>query len=161
MLCFSWFGHGFIMSVPPYPNAGRYKARTLEWYATHRPLSVGDVCQSGYNVQTVYRISLKYESICNGKISNLIMGKVTDQRLRPNHNICVKSYLFIFLLLPSSSMNGSVRPSDPPFSPCSHHHEIFRSYHHLQKWCSCKSSMVIGYRSRSQRSKSYLTVYGL
>ena len=34
----------------------------------------------------------------------------------------------------------SVRPSVPPFSPCSHHHEIFRSYYHGQKWCPCKRS---------------------
>ena len=34
----------------------------------------------------------------------------------------------------------SVRLSVTPFSLCSHHHEIFRSYYHWQKWCPCKRS---------------------
>ena len=40
----------------------------------------------------------------------------------------------------SPSVCPSVCLSVTPFSSCSHHHEIFMSYYHGQKWCPCKRS---------------------
>ena len=58
------------------------------------------------------------------------------------------------------SVRPSVCLSVTPFSPCSPHREIFRSYRHWQKWYPCKTVKVRGQRSRSQRSKPNLAVSG-